>query len=64
MAWASHLWTAENSIAKTVLVNNINKKRTRGPPKQRWSEWNGGLNHEDNREEWKKLLLAEGLNGL
>lgn len=54
MEWADRVWRAE---VKTVLVNNINKKRPRGRPKQRW------LNivkrdTMDLRLEWKKLVLA------
>lgn len=64
LEWADHVWEAENSIIKTVLVNNISKKRARGRTKQRWldvvkreiiylrPEWIGGdLNHAYIKEE-------------
>jgi len=36
LEWAGHVRKADNSIAKTVLVNNLNRKRPRCRPKQRW----------------------------
>lgn len=36
MEWTDHVWRADKSIVKTVLVNNLNGKRPRGRPKQRW----------------------------
>jgi len=36
LEWAGHAWRADNSIVKKVLVNNLNRKRPRGRPKQRW----------------------------
>ncbi|XP_008189884.1 uncharacterized protein LOC103311866 [Acyrthosiphon pisum] len=77
LEWAGHVWRADNSIVKKVLVNNLNRKRPRGKPKQRWldvvkrdiqelrPDWHGDLMHAYNREDWKKLILAvKGLNGL
>ncbi|KAL4125800.1 hypothetical protein QTP88_010040 [Uroleucon formosanum] len=77
MEWAGHVWRADNSIVKKVIVNNLNRKRPRGRPKQRWidvvkrdiqelrPDWHGDLMHAYNREEWKNLILAaKGLNGL
>jgi hypothetical protein len=65
------------TISLLVLVNNLNRKRPRGRPKQRWidvvkrdiqelrPDWHGDLMHAYNREEWKNLILAaKGLNGL
>jgi hypothetical protein len=77
LEWAGHVWRADNSIVKKVLVNNLNRKRPRGRPKQRWidvvkrdiqelrPDWHGDLIHAYNREEWKNLIMAaKGLNGL
>lgn len=77
MEWAGHVWKADNSIDKTVFVNNLNRKRSRGRQKQRWldtikrdmkklrPDWNEDMNHAYNREEWKNLVLtAQGLNGM
>jgi hypothetical protein len=36
LEWAGHVWRADNIIFKKVLVNNLNRKRPRGRPKQRW----------------------------
>lgn len=35
--WAGRVRRVANTIAKTVLVNNTNEKRPRGPPEQRRS---------------------------
>jgi len=77
LEWAGHVWKTNNSLIKTVLVNNINRKRPRGSLKQRWldvikrdiveprPDWNRDLNYTYNREEWKKLILAaKNLNSL
>lgn len=70
LEWLSYTQWAAMGIAKTVIVNNINKKRPRGQPKQ-WRlnvvkkdvmdlrpKWNGDLNNARNREEWKQLVKA------
>jgi len=36
LEWAGHVWKADNTIVKTILVNNVNSKRPRGIPKERW----------------------------
>jgi len=36
LEWAGHVSRADNSIVRTVLVNNMNRIRPRGRPKQRW----------------------------
>ena len=65
LEWAGHVWRADNSIVKTVLVNNLNRKRPRDRPKQRWldtvkrdmmelrPDWNEDMDHAYNREELK-----------
>jgi len=35
LEWAGHVWRADNSIVKKVLVNNLNRKRPRDRLKQR-----------------------------
>lgn len=68
---------AENSIVKTVLLNNLNRKWPRDRPKQRWvdvvkrdmqelrRDWQGDQNIAYNRKEWKNLIFtAKGQNGL
>jgi len=35
LEWAGHALRADNSIDKTVLVNNLNRKRPHGRPTQR-----------------------------
>jgi len=77
LEWSGHVWRADNSIVKTVLANNLSRKRPRGRPKQRWLDtvkrnmkelrpgWNEDMNHAYNREEWKNLVLTtKGLNDL
>jgi len=36
LAWAGHAWRADGSLIKIVMVNQIDLKRPRGRPKQRW----------------------------
>lgn len=36
LEWACYVWRADDSISKTVFVNNLNRKRAHGRPKQRW----------------------------
>jgi hypothetical protein len=36
LEWAGHVWREDNSIVKKVLVNNLNRNKPRGRPKQRW----------------------------
>lgn len=70
LAWAGHVWRAENSVAKIVLENNINKKRPRGRQVKRditdlRPEWTSDRNHAYNQEEWNKLVLtAKSLDGM
>jgi len=36
LEWAGHVWRAEGSIIREVLVNKPAGKRPRGRPRQRW----------------------------
>jgi len=76
LAWAGHAWRADGSLI-TVIVNQIDQKRPRGRPRQRWldvvrkdieelkSDWNGNLDLAYARQVWGKLVLeAKSLNGL
>jgi len=33
LEWAGHVWKADNSFVKTVLVTNLNRKRSQGRSK-------------------------------
>jgi len=71
-----HVWRADISIVKTVLVNKLDHKiPPRGRPEQSWldvikrdmqdqrPDWNGDMNHAYNSEEWENLVsTAKGLN--
>ncbi|KAL4148591.1 hypothetical protein QTP88_002780 [Uroleucon formosanum] len=76
LAWAGHAWRADGSLIKMVMVNQIDQKRPKGCPKQRWLDvvrkdieelkldWNGNLDLVYAREVWGKLVLeAKSLNG-
>jgi hypothetical protein len=36
LAWTGHAWRADGSLIKMVMVNQIDLKRSRGRPRQRW----------------------------
>jgi len=36
LEWAGHVWRAERSIIRKVLINKPTGKRPRGRPRQRW----------------------------
>ncbi|KAL4112841.1 hypothetical protein QTP88_016561 [Uroleucon formosanum] len=76
LAWAGHAWRADGSLIKMVMVNQIDLKRPRGRPRQKWldavrrdieelkSDWNGNLDLAYARDVWGELVLeAKSLNG-
>lgn len=36
LEWAAHVWRATESLTRNVLIENPQKKRPRGRPRQRW----------------------------